>query len=277
MLYTPADDREMMNSALDTAADAVILDLEDAVPRDGLAGARENVTAVAASTDAAAELCVRVNGVETDVWVDDVLAVADAADALVVPMVESPEGLATVATVADRAATETPEIVPTLETPTGVLGADELAARAADFDQITALSLGLEDYARALGTTGRPDAVRDFVGVSVASAAATGGLEPLYTVYADYEDLDGLAETAAWAADLGYRGMKAIHPRQVPVINEAFTPSASAAKEAERYVTAYDESDRDSLSVDGTFLDAAIVDQYRDILRRYRASADRDD
>jgi citrate lyase subunit beta/citryl-CoA lyase len=276
MLYAPADDTDMMHTALGSAADAVIFDLEDAVPRDELETARGNVVSVSATADASTERCVRINGVGTAAWLDDVLAVSEAVDTVVVPTVESPEAVVTVASVVARAADDPPDLVVTLETPAGVLNAESIATRAAALDVVTTLSLGFEDYARSLATTDRPDAVRDFVAVTVASAAAAGDLDPFYTVYPDYEDLDALRETAVWARRLGYLGMKAIHPEQVPVINEAFTPSAEAAAEAERFVTAYEESDRDSLSVDGTFLDAAVVDQYRRLLARRRAASEAD-
>lgn len=277
MLYTPANDPAMMESALDSGADAVIFDLEDAVPADELANARAQVADLDGCGDSRTERCARINGLETDVWVEDVLAVAPVVDALVVPKVESAEALATISTVIDRVADEPPEVVPTLETPSGVLNAERIATRAAEIDCVTALSLGLEDYVRSLGTTTRATAVREFVGVTVSSAAAVGGLQPLYTVYPDFDDDEGLRDTARWARDVGFDGMKAVHPKQVPAINEAFTPTQAAVEEARTFVEEFDSADRDSLSVDGTFLDDAIVDQYRDLLARHRAATQADE
>ena len=277
MLYTPADDREMMRSALGSEADAVIFDLEDAVPHSGLEDARGNVVTIAEGVDETerqTERCVRINGIGTEEWLADLRAVAGAVDTVILPKVESAEELATAARAAERSAAVPPELVITLETPQGLFSAADVASRASGIEAATALSFGLEDYARAIGTTERPPSVREFVSVTVTSAAAVGGLDALYTVYTDYEDTQALRETARRARDLGYLGMKAIHPRQVPVINEVFTPTDEEVERARRFVEAFEESERDSLSVDGTFLDAAVVEQYRSTLARHRAVAE---
>lgn len=273
MLYTPANDLEMMESGINSTADAIIFDLEDTVPRKELDGARANVEAICETVHPKIELCVRINSVETDEWIPDVLAVATVVDTIVVPKVEAIESLVTLVTVVDRVTDKSPEIIATLETPTGVFNAESIAERAVNCDNVTALSLGLEDYIRELGTTVLPTAVRDFVSVTVVSAAAIGGLEPLYTVTSEYENIGGLRDTAEWACDLGFRGMKAIHPNQLSVINEVFTPTDEEFEKAKAFVTAFDQSDKDSLTVDGTFLDTAVVEQYRDLLARHRAAS----
>lgn len=271
-LYTPADDIEMMSTALESGADAVIFDLEDAVPSESLADARENVVEIADDVpEADVERCVRINGLGTDDWLDDLLAVGAAVDTVVLPMIESPEAVETAARVASRVTDPGPELIVTVETPGGVFTAPEIADRCREHPRVTGFSFGFADYVRAVGATGRPQSVRTFVANVVVAAAALGGMDALYTVYQAHEDLDGLRETAESAREMGFVGLKAVHPRQVPVINEVFTPSEEAVERARTFVETYDAAERDSIAVDGTFLDAAIVDQYRTVLARHRA------
>ena len=279
-LYTPADDREMMEKAADSAADAVIFDLEDAVPDDAVAASRENVAAALADVDfGRTEVCVRINGLRTGDWEADLGAAVDAGvDAVVLPMVEEPDQLDRAVEAAEDAARsadgEVPEFVATIETPKGLFAVDEIARAGGEMDSVTALSYGFGDYTRAIGATGRPDRIRAFLSETVVSAAALGGLDPIESVYQDFADAEGLREQAAAAREIGYIGQKAIHPAQLDVINEMYTPTAAEVEDARRLVDAFDAAERDSLVVDGVFLDTAIVEQYRTVLDRHAEVAE---
>ncbi|WP_396611330.1 HpcH/HpaI aldolase/citrate lyase family protein [Haloferax sp. S1W] len=271
-LYTPADDAEMMEKALGLdAADAVIFDLEDAVPNKSLPDARANLEDVLGErSDRGAERCVRINGLQTTHWKDDIeAAVAAGVDTIVLPMVERPAQTERAVAAVEDASGAVPEFIVTVETPRGLFAADELAAHGGRVDAVTGFSYGIGDYARAVGTTGAPAQLHEYVSNVVVSAAAVGGLDPISTVYQDFTDDDGLRERAAQARESGYIGQKAIHPRQLSEINDMFTPTAEEAEEAARFIDAFDAAERDSIVVDGVFLDTAIVEQYRTILHRY--------
>jgi len=269
-LYTPADDPEMMAKAADTAADAVIFDLEDAVPDESVPGARENVAAVSADASFdGTERCIRINGYRTDMWLDDLLAAVDSGvETVVLPMVETPAELEAFVTVARQADGATPEFVPTVETPRGLSAVESVVERAGEFPEVTGLSYGFGDYTNAIGATGRPDRVRDHVSLRVVGAAATGGLAPLATVFQDFRDAEGLRNMAETMREIGYVGQKAIHPAQIEVLNDVYTPTEEEVERARRFVEAFADSPKDSLVVDGVFLDTAIVGQYETVLAR---------
>ncbi len=144
----------------------------------------------------------------------------------------------------------------------------DIARCAATLDSVTGFSYGFGDYTKAIGATGRPDSVRDRLAHTTVEAAAIGGLDPLASVYQDFRDEDGLRASAERAEEIGFVGMKAIHPGQIETLNSVFTPTAEDVERARTFVETFDGDERDSLVVDGVFLDTAIVDQYRTILDR---------
>lgn len=271
-LYTPADQERLLRKAVDTVADAFVFDLEDAVPRDAKDGARENLRTVVSSLDTDRETVVRVNGPRTKFFDADVAAAVDAgADAVVVPMLETP-GDVEAAWIAltnrsDDCSGDPPTLRLTIETPTGIHNGDGIAAACREVD-VASLSFGFADYCTALGTVGTPDAVRQRLELNTAEVAAMAGVTPFASVHLDVDDEAGLRRVAERARDLGFAGMSAIHPAQLSVINEVFSPDEEAVAEARRLVAAFDAAERDSLRVDGVFLDTATVDRYRRLLER---------
>ncbi len=269
-LYTPADEPEMMEKAIETVADAVIFDLEDAVPNDALPDARANLAAVLErGLENGTETCVRINGLQTPHWEDDVAAAVGAGvDTIVLPVIETVEQTEQAIAAAKAADGTLPEFVVTIETPRGLFAAESLAEQGRQHGAITGFSYGIGDYARAVGATGTPAQLHRYVRNVAVSAASIGNLDPIDTVYQEYSDTEGLREHAAAARECGYLGQKAIHPKQLPVINDVYTPTSAEVEEARRFVEAFDSADRASIVVDGVFLDTAIVDQYRTLLRR---------
>jgi citrate lyase subunit beta/citryl-CoA lyase len=269
-IYTPADDRKMMEKTAALDVDGIIFDLEDAIPDDVVPEARERIRKVSETVDfAGKEVCARINGPQTESWFDDLAAVSDAVDTISLPMVESATDLETVVRVARRTAGTTSEVIPTIETPRGVFALRDIAEASRTLPEVTGLSFGFGDYTLAIGATGRPASVREYLAHEVVNAAALGGLDPLFTVYQDFSDPNGLREVAEAAQELGYVGQKAIHPAQVEVLNEVYTPSDEEVRQAEQFVNAFQDAERDSLTVDGVFLDTAIVNQYKTVLRRH--------
>ena len=262
----------MMENAADSDADGVIFDLEDAIPSNAVAESRTRIAEVTQDVDfGSMEVCVRINGLQTDSWLADIDAATTAhgVHTVAVPMIETPAQLETVVAVTRTLDGRTPEILATIETPHGLDAAANIASHAANLEPVTGLSYGFGDYTKAIGAVGRPESIRESLSLRTIEAASLGGLSPIESVYQDYRDTDGLRKYAERASDVGYVGMKAIHPDQIPVLNDVFTPTTSEIDRAKRFVESFDDTDRDSLVVDGVFLDTAIVDQYRTMLARY--------
>jgi len=271
-LFTPADDPGMMRTATKSPADALIFDLEDAVPADHLPEARENLRRIVTDIGDDVEAGARINAVGTDMWLNDVrAAVAAGVDALLVPKVESPAELSAV-TDALATSTDTPPAVRfAIETPTGLLDASAIGARAASLPPVTGISFGLADYCRALGAPGPTESIRDRLAFRIGSVAAAHGLGAFASTHLDVEDEAGLRRVAASSRDMGFNGMSAIHPVQLPVINDVFTPDDDAVRRARRLVEAYEAADSDSIRVEGEFLDEATVAHHRTLIKRYEA------
>lgn len=272
-LYTPADRPEMLERAADTAADALVFDLEDAVRPSDRPTAREHLATALETVDYGdTEVCVRINAIGTDDWLDDLTAaVAAGVDTISVPMVERPEQVEAVVEAAAQRADDRPEIILLLETPTGVFDGREIVRTARELPAVTGLSFGVGDYARAVGGTPTSDEIRRFLNHRVVGLAAIGGLQPISSVYPSAGDLDVVRSVAEAARDVGFVGQSVIHPDQVPAVNEVFTLSAEEAQRAVGLVERYEASDLGAVVVDGEFLDEPLVDRYRRQLRRYEA------
>lgn len=271
-LFTPADDPEMMRTAAESPADALIFDLEDAVTTDHLPEARENLRRIVTDIGDDVEAGVRINAVDTDLWLDDMrAAVAAGIDAVLVPKVESPVELSAVTDVL-AALTDAPPVVRfAIETPTGLLDASTIGARAASLPQVTGISFGLADYCRSLGAPDPTESVRNRLAFRIGSVAAAHGLGAFASTHLDVGDEAGLRRIAASSRDMGFDGMSAIHPVQLPVINDVFTPDGDAVRRARRLVEAYEAADSNAIRVDSEFLDEATVAHHRTLIERYEA------
>ena len=267
-LFTPADDAEMLRKAVGTDADAFIFDLEDAVHPSKRPTARENVREVISDLDIDREIAVRVNAPDTDDFPRDVAAAVDAgADAVALPMVESGRDIRETWATLTALTDEPPVLRATIETPTGMHAGREIAAACRETG-VESLAFGFADYCKAIGSPGTPDRVRERLELLTVEYAAMGGVDPVASVHLDIGDDAGLRRVADRASETGFAGMTAIHPGQLDAINEAFTPDEDAVAQARRLVSAFDDSERDALEVEGVFLDTATVDRYRRLLDR---------
>ncbi|GAA0256451.1 HpcH/HpaI aldolase/citrate lyase family protein [Haladaptatus pallidirubidus] len=267
-LFTPADDAEMLRKAAETDADALIFDLEDAVPPDEKSAARENLRTVVPTLDGNREIAVRVNARNTEFFTDDIVAAIDAgADAVVLPMVESGRNIRESWSALTVLADDPPALRATIETPTGMDAGREIAAACRATGTVS-LAFGFADYCKAIGAPGTPDRVRKRLELRTVEYASMAGVDPVASVHLDVDDEAGVRQVAERARALGFLGMTAIHPAQLAPINEAFTPEAEELAQAKRLVKAFDESEKDSLLVEDVFLDTATVDRYRRLLER---------
>jgi citrate lyase beta subunit len=266
----------MLEHARTARADALVLDLEDAVsPRQKAAArtlARRWIPQLAKRTR---PVFVRVNGLRSGLTRDDLMAVVGKQLAgVVLPKTDTPQDLRDLDVLlreAELAAGVRPGDVRTvalIESACAVLRCEEIARAS---DRLFALSVGGEDYTRDIGA--RRDAgglALQHVRAVVVTVAAACGLLAIDTPYTALADDEGLAEDARVARTIGLSGKYAIHPAQVPVINRAFSPTKEEIEEAARIVDAFEAASDGAISVDGHMVDAPIVERARATLAAAR-------
>ncbi|KAB1196328.1 MULTISPECIES: CoA ester lyase [Haloferax] len=269
VLFSPGDRPSLMRKAPAAGADVLVFDLEDAVAPERKTEAREAVVEVLSDPDydPDAEVAVRVN--PGDAGLDDVEAICvdHPPDALVVPKATSADDVTRVADAARAVGADCP-IIAIVENAAGVLAAPEVAAA----DATTALIFGAEDFAADVGATRTDEGTEVlYARERVVVAAAAAGIDAIDTLHVDYRDDDGLRDDARFSRQLGYDGKLAIHPTQVPIINDAFSPDPEDVAWAKKVLRARDEADaegRGVFGVDGEMIDAPLVKQAENILDR---------
>jgi citrate lyase subunit beta / citryl-CoA lyase len=267
LLFVPGDRPERMEKALGLGSDALILDLEDAVAQEAKPAAREMTAAFLRLAKRGPMLFVRVNPLESGLLDEDLEAISDAKpDALVLPKAE---GASSVEALAARAP-GLPILPIATETPAAIF---EIGSYRSVRHLILGLTWGAEDLPAAIGATsarnedGGYTPPYEMVRSLTLFGAHAAGAQAIDTVYPDLRDLAGLADYARRARRDGFGGMMAIHPSQVPVINEAFTPSAQELAEAQAIVDAFAANPgRGALKLGGRMIDAPHLTQARRLL-----------
>ena len=271
VLYMPGSNARAIEKARTLAADAVILDLEDSVAPDAKAAARRQVTdAVSAGGFGAREVIVRINGLDTQWWLDDLNAVGKAKpDAVLVPKVSSPNHLEDVAErLVDISADQKIRVWAMMETPLAMLNARDIAAAATDVEtRLAAFVMGTNDLAketRAKIAPGRA-AMLPWLMNCVAAARAFG-LDILDGVYNDLADAEGFSRECAQARDMGFDGKTLIHPNQINPCNAAFSPSAEDVAHAKNIIAAFElpeNRDKGVVQLDGRMIERLHADMAR--------------
>jgi citrate lyase subunit beta / citryl-CoA lyase len=278
-LYAPGSNPRVMRKALQAGADAVILDLEDAVAPAAKADARAAIHELLtefAGSPAPCDVHVRVNTGPGGVDRDDLAAVLSAdtvspdgttaLSALRLPKVESAAAVRELSDALDEleAAAGLPAgttgIYPTIESALGVVALDEICAAS---ERIVRCALGTADLLADLGATGDDDTATLYArSALVVHSRAAGIGPPVDSVHTQLEDEDGLRRGALRGRALGFHGKSVIHPRQLPVVHEVFTPSADQVAQAREIVAAAESAAQEGVGatrVDGAFVDPAIV------------------
>jgi len=269
-LFVPADSEKKIAKALDSAADAIIFDLEDSVAPAQKSVARDILKHLPKRSERP-QLWVRINPLGSEFHRDDLhlISVADI-HGIVLPKAESG---ADVVQLAHRTGSIPIHAIVT-ETAASLFG---LLSYRDPKSPLAAMSWGAEDLSAALGAASKYDAdgglaftYRLARSLCLVGAEAAG-VQPVDGVFADHRDEQGLAAEADAARREGFTGKLAIHPGQVTVINAAFTPSSDEVKHAEAIVAAFEASpDAGVLSVDGRMVDRPHLVQARRVLERAR-------
>ncbi|MEO7276870.1 MAG: CoA ester lyase [Sphingomicrobium sp.] len=267
-LFVPADSERKIAKALDSAADAIIFDLEDSVAPAMKKVARDLLHNLP-KRSGGPSWWVRVNPLGSDQLKDDLelLGVADI-HGIVLPKSESG---ADVTELAHRTGTIPVHAIVT-ETAASLFG---LLSYRQPGSPLVAMSWGAEDLSAALGASSKYDCdgslsfTYRLARSQCLAGAVAAGVQPIDGVFADIRDEDGLREETEAAANEGFTGKLAIHPDQVAIINAAFTPSAAQVSQAEAIVAAFEAQPAAGvLSIDGRMVDRPHLVQARKILER---------
>lgn len=269
LLFVPGDRADRMEKALGVEADALILDLEDAVAPQAKPAARTAVAAFLAQPRNCA-LFVRINplgGTEVDRDLEAILPARP--DGLVLPKAEGAASLAAL----DARLTGDMAILPiATETPAAVFA---LGSYGGVTSRLIGLTWGAEDLPAAIGAATAREAdgsytpPYQFVRSLTLFGAHAAGVRAIETVYPDFRDLEGLAAYAARGRRDGFSGMMAIHPAQVPVINAAFSPGREEIDHARRIVALFAANPgAGALSLDGRMVDAPHLKAAQALLSR---------
>lgn len=253
LLYVPAINGRALDKALDLAADAVILDLEDSVGADAKDQARAAAVAAIRRGFPGKTVALRCNGLDTPWGQADLKAAVEAGpDVVVLPKVAAPETVLAVG----RGIGEDIAIWAMIETCMGVLRLADIASTAKTAS-LAALLVGTNDLAAEMGCkagVGRETLVNVLSQVVVTARAF--GLSPLDGPFNDYQDHGGLEIQCRQAADLGFDGKSVIHPSQIEAANRAFSPSAERIAWARAVIAAFEAHPKAGvLSVDGRMVE----------------------
>jgi len=252
-LFTPADSPKKLDRAMTSGADAVIVDLEDSIAPDGKARARESAVAFLKEAVAAKPrpyLLVRVNGLQTGLTDADLDAVTQAKpDAIMLPKAEG--GASVIHTDAKLAVREAISDLPDGHIKILPLATETAAALfltgtfAGSSARLIGLTWGAEDLSAELGAHANRDVQGQWLDpyrlarVLCLAGAASAQVPAIDTVYVDFRNADGFRRECEEACRDGFLGKMAIHPSQVPIINEVFTPSAQARARAQAIIDAF--------------------------------------
>jgi citrate lyase subunit beta / citryl-CoA lyase len=277
VLYMPGANERALEKAKGLPADALILDLEDAVAPDAKAEARDRVCAAAADGDYGhREVAIRANGLDTSWFADDVAAIAQAGpDALLVPKVDSIDDVRAIEEALEAGgAPDQTRIWAMLETPSAVLRAPQITACS---ERLTVLVMGTNDLVKELQAEFVPGRAPLSSALSwCVLAARDAGKHILDGVFNDLDDPDGFEAECRQGRQFGFDGKTLIHPKQLEPCNRVFAPSDDEVERARTVIEAFEEVQREGrgvVTVGGRLIENLHVEQARRTLAQAEAIA----
>lgn len=300
-LAVPGSNPKMLAKAPNAGADVVFLDLEDSVAPDDKDAARRNVIEALSTLDwSKCSVAVRINSLDSCYCYRDLIEVVEQAgdklDTILIPKVNGPEDIYFVATLLcqiEQAKGLKPiGLHALIETAAGMDNVKEIARACPE--RLEALVFGVADYAASIQArttnigganpdytvlTGSPEEVRErhfgdpwhFALARMVVACRANGLRPIDGPFGDFNDPEGYLAAARRAAALGCEGKWAIHPAQIPLANEVFTPSAKEIERAERILAAMEQGAREgrgAVALDGRLIDAASIRMAQNLIAK---------
>jgi len=282
MLFTPGNRLDMLAKAVNSGTDAVIVDLEDSVSIDNKPEARDNLQQLPESP---VPYYVRTNAVETGLLWDDVVAARQSpAVGVIIPKAEDPKVISQVdgaLTALEMTASKEPgliTVIPLIESALGVRLTYEMATAS---DRVECVMFGggeQGDLVADLGVEWTPEGTGLMQARSqvLLSSRAAGVLYPMEAVFMDFRNFEGLRVECELARTLGYIGKVAIHPAQIEVINDVFTPAPELVDYQKKVLAAFEEAEAEgkaSIAVDGKMVDYAVARVARTVIARAEAAA----
>ena len=272
-LFVPGHRQKMIDKSPGRGSDALIYDLEDAVPPDEMDAARMKVGAALDAAKGGAHRFVRIHGARHAAMEADLRAVVrPGLRGLVLPKVDRPEDV----TAVDRSLTEqeaesgvpsgSVRLAAMIESAAGLVQAPAIAASS---PRLVALMFGAEDFAVDLGLFSfHEGGLMSYARSALVVAAGSARLEAVDKVYLDFRDPDGLARETQAARELGFSGKTLIHPAQIETVHRVFRPTDEEVESARRVVEAFEAAPGEgTMGVDGRMVDLPVVKRARWILR----------
>ena len=280
LLFVPASSEKFFAKAKDSPADTLIFDLEDAVAPDRKSAAREILKEVLRDPGFARfERAVRINGLDTSYFLDDVLTMVEAgADCLVVPKTNSIESIRFVDQLVLLAeqrfgrSTGSVALLPLIEQPEAI---GNVFAIAQATPRISAIAFGHGDFSAAMGIKAGPsiDGIVFHARCQVVMAAKAAGVTPIDNVFLDIPNTEGLVSETRQGKHLGYEGKACIHPNQVEPVNAVYTPTPEEVAYAKELVAAFEHAvaeGKGAVAFQGRMIDEPIANIERMVLERAR-------
>jgi citrate lyase subunit beta-like protein len=281
LLYMPGDDRRKIEKATTLGVDSICMDMEDGVAANRKDEARAVIAQAMQELDfGKSERCIRINSVGSGLEKYDLAAALSAnPDAIVVPKVETAEQVQWVSEhietheLASKKDLGGIRLLVGVETAQGILNLKEIAA--AD-KRLEAIIFGGEDYAASVGAVRTKSALELlYARQAVVNACAAYDLQAIDIVFIDFKDSAGLQAEAEQGAGFGFSGKQVIHPNQVQVTQEAFTPSDMAIEYAKRIVASFESSQKEgkgAYALDGKMIDMPLLKNAQKVLERAQAA-----
>ena len=276
ILFVPGNNLRMMEKASKLEEDMVILDCEDSVSQRDKLVARQTVSEALNKFDwSSKEVGVRINGFETELWREDLKnAVLSSPDFILTPKVEESSEVALVDHIVRQTSKELsgkdlPRLIVAIENAKGLMNLEEIFKSS---NLITGVEFGAEDYSLSLGilTIERSDASSLYARSRVVSISRAFSVDALDQAYVNLSDPEGLRRSAIEAKNLGFKGKSVIHPSQIGIVNEVFSPSLAdiswAKKVLEAWKTASSEG-KGAFRLDDMKVDVVHVKMAEEILR----------
>ncbi len=280
LLYMPGDNWKMITKSVTLGVDSICMDMEDGTAVNKKAEARATIAKALQELDfGASEKLARINSVGSGWEKDDIEAVLPYhPDGIVIPKVESFEQVDWASKIIEAAelkygwSINSVRILIGVETAKGILNLKEIAAH----PRLDAIIFGGEDFAASIGAVRTKDAVELlYARQAVIVACAANDLQALDIVTIDYKDLEALKVESQFGAGLGFSGKQIIHPNQVSVVQEAFTPSDESIAYARRIVETFEVSQKEgkgAYSLDGKMIDMPLLKNAQKVLARAKAA-----
>jgi citrate lyase subunit beta/citryl-CoA lyase len=271
LLFMPGSNARALEKARNLPADGIILDLEDSVAPDAKALARDQIAkAVAAKGFGKREVLIRINGLDTPWWVEDITMAGKAhPDGILVPKVSSVADLNAIADrLSDINAPTSIRVWAMIETALAVLRAEELAAASKDSEtRLAGFVFGPNDISRETRIKMQPGRATMIPMITHCILATRAhGLDILDGPYSDFSNVDGFAAECAQGRDLGFDGKTLIHPRQIEACNAIFTPPAEEVEQARKIIAAFEQPEnasRGAIQIDGRMVERLHAEMAR--------------